>query len=106
MISPERLGLGPRRLIVLMSAATVSKGTPIPGTVILGKASSLAGQHPYVIYNALRNSTRYSRAELLTNLGRLMDVDAAMKSTGQSPRLLLERLLIDLCVREGVASKG
>ena len=63
----------------------------------LGKGTSLASQHPYVIYNALRNSTRFSHGELLANMGRVLDVDAAMKSTGQDPRLLLERLLIALC---------
>jgi DNA polymerase-3 subunit delta len=63
----------------------------------LGKGTSLAGQHPYVIYNALRNSTRYSHGELLSHMGRVLDVDGAMKSTGQDPRLLLERLLIALC---------
>ncbi len=68
----------------------------------LGKGTSLAGQHPYVIFNALRHSTRFSYGELLANLGRVLDVDAAMKSTGQAPRLLLERLLIDLCAGGGV----
>jgi DNA polymerase-3 subunit delta len=63
----------------------------------LGKGTSLAGQHPYVIYNALRNSTRYSHGELLSHMGRVLDVDGAMKSTGQDPKLLLERLLIALC---------
>jgi DNA polymerase-3 subunit delta len=65
----------------------------------LGKGMSLASQHPYVIYNALRNSTRFSHGELLANLGSVLDVDAAMKSTGQDPRLLLERLLVALCER-------
>jgi DNA polymerase III subunit delta len=68
----------------------------------LGKGVTLASQHPYVIYNALRNSTRFSHGELLADMGRVLDVDAAMKSTGQGPRLLLERLLVDLCEREGV----
>ncbi len=65
----------------------------------VGKGASLAGQHPYVIFNALRNSTRFSHEELLANMGRVLDVDTAMKSTGQDPRLLLERLLIELCRR-------
>ena len=72
----------------------------------LGKGASLAGQHPYVIYNALRNSTRFSHGELLAYMGRVLDVDASMKSTGQAPRLLLERLLIDLCASKGVTRNG
>jgi DNA polymerase III delta subunit len=63
----------------------------------LGKGASLAGQHPYVIYNALRNSARFSHGELLAYMGRVLDVDAAMKSTGKAPRLLLERLIIEIC---------
>jgi len=63
----------------------------------LGKGTTLAGQHPYVIYNALRNSTRFSRGELLAHMSRVLDIDAALKSTGQAPRLLLERLIIEIC---------
>ncbi len=63
----------------------------------MGKGTSLAGQHPYVIYNALRNSTRFSSGELLGNMNRVLAVDVAMKSTGQDARRLLERLLIELC---------
>jgi len=66
-----------------------------------GKGATLANQHPYVIYNALRNSTRYTRGELLARMNRVLAVDVAMKSTGRDTRLLLERLLIDLCAREG-----
>lgn len=63
----------------------------------LGKGKSLASQHPYVVFNALRNSTRFSHGELMGHLERVLAADAAMKSTGQDPRLLLERLLIEIC---------
>ena len=63
----------------------------------LGGGSTLAGQHPYVIYNALRNSERHSQGELLAQMERVLAADVAMKSTGGDARLLLERLLIDLC---------
>jgi len=72
----------------------------------LGKGATLASQHPFVIYNALRNSTRYTHRELLARMQRVLAVDVAMKSTGVDPRLLLERLLIELCTREGVTSNG
>ncbi len=68
----------------------------------LGRGSTLAGQHPYVIYNALRNSARHSQGELLARMERVLRADVAMKSTGGDARLLLERLLIDLCGRTGV----
>lgn len=67
----------------------------------LGKGASLVNQHPYVIYNALRNSTRYTHGELLAHMERVLAVDVAMKSTGRDARLLLERLLIDLCGQAG-----
>jgi DNA polymerase-3 subunit delta len=63
----------------------------------MGKGSTLANQHPYVVYNALRNSARYTHRELLAHMQRVLAVDVAMKSTGGGARLLLERLLIDLC---------
>jgi DNA polymerase-3 subunit delta len=67
----------------------------------LGKGKSLASQHPYVVFNALRNSTRFSYGELMGHLERVLAVDTAMKSTGQDPRLLLERLLIEICGHAG-----
>lgn len=72
----------------------------------LGRGTTLAGQHPYVIYNALRNSARYSHGELLAHMDRVLAADVAMKSTGQEPRLLLERLLIDLCGQGGRATQS
>jgi DNA polymerase-3 subunit delta len=57
----------------------------------------LAGQHPFVIYNALRHSGKYSQARLIHHMDQLVAADVAMKSTGRDPRLMLERLLIDLC---------
>lgn len=62
------------------------------------KNGGLAGQHPYVIYNALKNSGRFSYEELVGHFGALVDADLAFKTTGKSPRLLLERLLIDICM--------
>ncbi|MBE9547052.1 MAG: DNA polymerase III subunit delta [Proteobacteria bacterium] len=62
------------------------------------KDGGLAGQHPYVIYNALKNSGRFSYEELVEHFGALVDADLAFKTTGKNPRLLLERLLIDICM--------
>jgi len=57
----------------------------------------LAGQHPYVIYNAFRFSERFSREELIRRLEFLLEADLALKTTGQDPRLLMERLVLRLC---------
>ncbi len=62
-----------------------------------GNRLELARQHPYVIYNAFKFSGRFSRDELVRNLESLLDVDLALKTKGQDPRLLMERLIISLC---------
>lgn len=58
---------------------------------------ALAGQHPFVVFNALKHAERFSRAELAGFLELLVKTDLALKSTGQDPRLLLERVLIAIC---------
>lgn len=54
-------------------------------------------QHPYVVYNALRSSENYSLDELVGILDCLTDVDMALKSSGQDPQLILERLAVRIC---------
>lgn len=61
-----------------------------------GNRLELAGQHPYVIYNAFKFSEGFSREDLIRHLESLLDVDLALKTTGQDPRLLMERLIISL----------
>ncbi len=63
------------------------------------KGTWLANQHPYVIYNALRNAGRFSREELIGYMERLADLDRAMKSSGVDPGLALRNLLIVMCRR-------
>ncbi len=64
----------------------------------MGKNSEwLAGQHPYVIYNNLKNSERYSYNGLLGYMEKLLDCDIELKTTGIEPKLVMERLLIDIC---------
>lgn len=64
-----------------------------------GNGMELTAQHPYVIYNAFRFSERFSRDELIRNLESLLDADLSLKTTGQDPRIVMERLIIDLCAR-------
>lgn len=60
-------------------------------------SSEIGGLHPYVLYNALRNSSRFSRQECIGFMELLLETDIALKSTGQDPAQLIERLLIVLC---------
>ncbi|MFA5812867.1 MAG: hypothetical protein WC956_11160, partial [bacterium] len=57
----------------------------------------LVSQHPYVVYQALKNADRFTRSELAGYLEMLVRIDLALKSTGQEPRLLLERFLLAVC---------
>jgi DNA polymerase III subunit delta len=58
---------------------------------------AIASQHPFVIYQALKNAERFTRRELTVYLELLVRTDLALKSTGRDPRLLLESFLITLC---------
>jgi len=57
----------------------------------------LVSQHPFVVYQALKNASRFTRAELAGYMEMLVRIDLALKSTGQEPRLLLERFLLAVC---------
>ena len=58
---------------------------------------AVVSQHPFVVYQALKNAERFTRAELTSYLDLLLRTDLALKTTGQEPRLLLERVLITVC---------
>lgn len=60
---------------------------------------ALASQHPFVVYQALKNAGRFTRAELAGYLELLVRTDLEFKTTGKDHRLLLERFLIVVCGR-------
>ncbi|MCX5819326.1 MAG: DNA polymerase III subunit delta [Deltaproteobacteria bacterium] len=57
----------------------------------------LVSQKPYVVYQALTHAGRFSQLELAGYMEMLVRIDLALKSTGQEPRLLLERFLLAVC---------
>ena len=59
--------------------------------------AEIGGQHPYVIYSAFRNSTRFSYEKLLKDLDYLLDMDVKFKSTGIDQKTALESALIRVC---------
>ncbi|MBN1662615.1 MAG: DNA polymerase III subunit delta [Deltaproteobacteria bacterium] len=61
------------------------------------EAKHLAGMHPYVIYNTLRGSGRFSKDALIAHLDELVDIDIALKTTARDPKLLLERFIVKFC---------
>ena len=75
--------------------------TAVTGLVpdVSRKDDLLVNKHPFVIYNALRNCSRFSYPVLLNYLDDLLDMDRAMKSSATDPQLLLERFLIKACAK-------
>jgi DNA polymerase III delta subunit len=57
-------------------------------------AAFLLSQHPYVIYNCLRNAPRFSPEKLITLLKALQEMDVAMKTGSLDPGLLLENFIV------------
>ncbi len=58
----------------------------------------LADQHPYVIFNTLRNAEKFSEKGLRRHLEDLLAMDLAMKSTAKDPDLMLERFFLSVCL--------
>lgn len=63
------------------------------------KEDLLVHKHPFVIFNALRNCSRFSYPVLVNYLDDLVDMDRAMKSSATDPQLLLERFLVKACAK-------
>jgi DNA polymerase III subunit delta len=59
--------------------------------------NEIASLHPYVLYNALKNSAGFTISECMGFMEYLLKTDIALKTTGQDPELLLEKLVISLC---------
>jgi DNA polymerase-3 subunit delta len=59
----------------------------------------LAGKHPFVIFNALRNCGRFSYPVLISYLDDLLEIDRGFKSSARNPQLLLENFLIKACAK-------
>lgn len=61
------------------------------------KEMGLISQHPFAVYQSLKNSRRFTYEALLAHLDQLVQIDILMKSTGRDERLLIERFLIAVC---------
>jgi len=58
---------------------------------------AIASQHPFVVFQALKNAGRFTGRELAGYLDLLVRTDLALKTTALDPCLLLERILIAVC---------
>ena len=54
-------------------------------------------QHPFVVYNALRNCVRFTYPRLIGLLDELLELERSFKSSASDPQLLLEIFLIKSC---------
>jgi DNA polymerase-3 subunit delta len=58
----------------------------------------LAGKtHPYAIYMTLKQSGNYAFEELIRAFEVLLDADLSLKRSGQDPKLVLERTILQIC---------
>ncbi|MFA5321542.1 MAG: DNA polymerase III subunit delta [Smithella sp.] len=55
-------------------------------------------QHPFTVYNALRNSVRFTTARLIVLLEELLKLERSLKTSASNPQLLLENFLIKSCL--------
>jgi DNA polymerase III subunit delta len=53
--------------------------------------------NPYPIYLLLKKTDRFTMASLVSAYARLGRIDVELKSTGQNPRILLEKFIIEIC---------
>jgi DNA polymerase-3 subunit delta len=56
-------------------------------------------QHPFVIYNALRNCIHFTYPRLIGFLDDLLELERSFKSSASNPQLLLENFLIKSCAK-------
>jgi len=58
--------------------------------------------NPYPIYLLLKKSERFSKEELIDAFETLNKADTKLKSGGQNPRLVLEKVVLSVCRRQVV----
>ena len=53
--------------------------------------------NPYPVYQMLLKSEMFTTDELIATLESLSQSDLRLKSTGQKPRLILEKAILSIC---------
>jgi DNA polymerase-3 subunit delta len=66
-------------------------------TAAVKREGFIFSQHPFVVYNALRNCLRFTDFSLIGLLDDLLHLERALKTSASSPQLLLEMFLIKAC---------
>ena len=56
-------------------------------------------QHPFSVYNAMRNCVRFTTVRLIALMEELLNLERSLKTSGTThPQLLLENFLIKSCL--------
>lgn len=64
-------------------------------------------KNAYPVFQLLKKSEQYTTAELMDVIGYLNETDVQLKTTGQNPKLALERLILRICnPQEKARSRG
>lgn len=64
---------------------------------VIQSGAPLVSQNPYRDYMSLRGAENFTTEELVAYLEWIYKADIRLKSSGSPPRLVLERLILDMC---------
>lgn len=56
--------------------------------------------NPYFVYMSFKSADNFTLKELVRYLGLLYQTDIRLKSTGHPPRMVMERLILEMCLKE------
>jgi DNA polymerase-3 subunit delta len=65
---------------------------------VLRDTKPILMRHPYADYMCFQRAEKFSLAGLRFCLAQIYDTDLRLKTTGNQPRLLMERLIVDICL--------
>lgn len=68
---------------------------------VLRDGTPLLTRNPYADYMCFQSADRFSLAELCSYLSDIHEADLGLKSSGPNPRLVLEKLILDMCLGRG-----
>lgn len=71
---------------------------------VLKQGAPLLTRNPYADYMCFQRAERFSLADLSSYMEGLFDADFRLKSSGGQPRLVMEKLILDMCL-SGQSSK-
>ena len=62
------------------------------------QGAPVLGRNPYADYMCFQRAEHFSLAELRSFMERLFEADLRLKSSGSQPRIVLEKLFLEMCV--------